>query len=188
MKQILTFPTKEIKQEADLLLKKSNLINFLSKHGKVSILGSYELDLMLDGDIDIYVVKDKTSKDSVIKILNNLIKAEKFNGYLFYDFYKKTKEYFPKGYYIGLKTKQNGRKWKVDIWFMDKMDKKSDQLMKSVKEGLNDKTRKTILKLKSYCKNKNLNIPSYFIYLAVIEKNITTIKALKESWDNNQVK
>jgi hypothetical protein len=177
--------TKKMKQEADLLLKKSNLIDFLSKYGEVSIRGSYELGLMLDGDIDIYVIKNKINKNSTIKILDNLITAEKFNGYLFYDFYKKTRECFPKGYYVGLKTEQNNRKWKVDIWFMDKMDKKSDLLMNSIKNNLNDKNRRTILELKSYCKNKNLNIPSHNIYSAVIEKNIKTIKALKEYFKTN---
>jgi hypothetical protein len=179
----LNLTTKKIKKEADLLLKKSKLIECLSKFGDVSIRGSYELDLMLDGDIDIYVVSKKINKNYVLKILNKLIMDEKFNGYFFYDFYKKTRKCFPKGYYIGLKTVQNKRRWKVDIWFMEKMDKSSDSLIKSVKEKLDEKNRKQILKLKYYCKNNNINIPSHQIYLAVMEHSINTVNDLKNNLD-----
>lgn len=173
--------TKKIKQEADALLKKSDLLNFLSKYGETSIQGSYELDLMLDGDIDIYVINNKIDKDLVIKILEKLIRAEKFNGYFFYDFYKKTRKCFPKGYYIGLKTAESERKWKLDLWFMKSMDKKSGTLMNSIKNKLNDKNRKQILKLKYYSKSTGLDISSHLIYLAVIEQGITTIKDFKKN-------
>lgn len=179
----LNLITKNIKKEADLLLGKSGLIEFLSKYGDVSIRGSYELDLMLDGDIDIYVVSNKINKNLVIKALTNLIMDEKFNGYFFYDFYKKTRKCFPKGYYVGLKTVQSERRWKVDIWFMKKMDKSSDNLINFVKERLNKKNRKQILKLKYYCKNNNINIPSHQIYLAIIEHGISTVKNLKQNLD-----
>jgi hypothetical protein len=179
----LSLITKKFKKEADLILKKSDLIKSLSNYGDVYIRGSYELDLMLDGDIDIYVINKKINKDLVIKVLNNLIKDEKFNGYFFYDFYKKTRKNFPKGYYVGLKTMQNKKRWKVDIWFMERMDRQSDNLINSVKEKMNEKTRRQILKLKFYCKNNNINIPSHLIYLAVIEQGITTIKDLKSNLD-----
>jgi hypothetical protein len=155
----------------------------LSKYGDVSIRGSYELDLMLDGDIDIYIVNKKINKKYVIKILNELIMDEKFNGYFFYDFYKKTRKCFPKGYYVGLKTVQSERRWKVDIWFMEKMDKSSDNLINSVKERLNEKNREQILKLKYYCKNNNINIPSHQVYLAVMEHGISTVKDLTKNLD-----
>jgi hypothetical protein len=54
------------------LLKKSDLLKVLSKYGDVFIRGSYELDLMIDGDIDIYVVNDKADKNLAIKALNAL--------------------------------------------------------------------------------------------------------------------
>jgi hypothetical protein len=179
----LNLLSKKIKKEADLLLNKSGLVNFLSKYGEVHIRGSYELDLMLDGDIDIYVINKRNNKNTILKIFNRLIVEAKFDGYIFYDFYKKTRKYFPKGYYVGLKTRYNKRKWKIDIWFMKKMDKRSDDLINYVKARLNNKNRGQILKLKSYCKNKNLNISSHLVYLAVIRHGITTIKDLKKNLD-----
>lgn len=179
----LNLVTKKIKEEADLLLEESKLIKSLSRYGDVSIRGSYELDLMLDGDIDVYVVNKDLDKKLVVEILNNLIMDEKFNGYFFYDYYKKSREYFPKGYYVGLKTFQNEIRWKVDIWFMNEMDTRSDNLMKSVKERINIKNRDNILEIKHYCKNNNINIPSHKVYLAVLDHNINTIDDFKENLD-----
>jgi hypothetical protein len=63
------------------------------------------------------------------------------------------------------------------------MDKSSDSLIKSVKEKLDEKNRKQILKLKYYCKNNNINIPSHQIYLAVMEHSINTVNDLKNNLD-----
>lgn len=70
--------SKKVKKEADLLIKKSDLLNVLSKYGKVFIRGSYELDLMVDGDIDIYIVNDKLDKKLAIRALNELVERNDF--------------------------------------------------------------------------------------------------------------
>ncbi len=54
--------SKSLHLDADHLLKKSDLINKLSKYGKVSITGSYDLDLMMDGDIDIFIINKDINK------------------------------------------------------------------------------------------------------------------------------
>ena len=122
MKYELYKISEQYKKEADQILIRTNLIKFLSHYGKVFIRGSYELYFMIKGDIDIYVVNNGLNKDLAINILNKLIKLNQFRGFLFYDFVSRRKNGFPKGYYIGLKTKIQNERWKIDIWFMRSMD------------------------------------------------------------------
>ena len=169
-----------IKKEADNLLNFCDLLNSFSPCKNVYIRGSYELDLMIAKDIDIYVVDKNIDKDFSIKILNKFIKENKFNGYIYYDYSKVIREGFPRGYYIGLKTFYNSNWWKIDIWLMNKMDKKSDDFMKYIKENINDNKKKIILKLKHYSQEKKMNIPSYVIYDAVIRHSIKNIRELNK--------
>lgn len=159
------------KKTADDLLRKSNLISTLNEYGSVAVVGSYKYNLMTKGDIDIYVLNDNSSKELAINALNKLIEMEKFRGYFFYDWVKYRKEEFPIGYYVGLKTKIDNEKWKIDIWFLEKpvpelvgMDK------------LDNNKRNIILKIKSERDARNLLISSYEIYDSVINRGFENIE------------
>lgn len=172
--------SKIIKKQADQLLKKNGLTIFLKKYGKVFIRGSYELDLMIDGDIDIYVINKKMSKKIAVKALNELIEKNDFRGYLFYDFVARRKKGFPQGYYLGAKTRFRNQKWKIDIWFIKEMDKKSDKLLEFVKNKADKNDRKNILKIKKAYKDNNLNISSHLVYLMVINEGVKSFSDFKE--------
>lgn len=180
MKNELQNLSHQVKKEADLLLKKTKLIELLNKYGDVHKRGSYELDLMIDGDIDVYVIDKQFSKDRAIKCLNELIVNNDFRGYVFYDFVKRRKRGFPKGYYLGLRTRLNGKKWNVDIWFMRTMDGVSNKFMKKVVAALNDANRNKILELKKIVKDKKIELPSFVIYKAVIDGGAINMKQLAE--------
>jgi len=180
MKQDLKLLSQQVKKEADLLLKQANLIDFLKNYGDVYIRGSYELNLMVAGDIDIYVVSKKFSKGLSISVLNKLIVKNQFRGYVFYDFVTRRKSGFPKGYYLGLRTRFKGRKWKIDIWFMKSMDNVSNRFMKKVVVGLNDAKREKILELKKIIKDKKIELPSFVIYNAVIDQGVMNMKQLND--------
>ncbi|MEI7498137.1 MAG: hypothetical protein WCK11_02540 [Candidatus Falkowbacteria bacterium] len=180
MKNQLQNLSQQVKKEADLLLKKTNLIEQLNKYGDVHKRGSYELDLMIDGDIDIYVIDKQFSKERAMKCLDEFILQNSFYGYVFYDFVTRGKRGFPKGYYLGLRTKFNGKKWKVDIWFMKTMDSKSNRFMKKVVAGLDEVKREKILELKKIVKDKKIELPSYIIYNAVIDGGVKNLKQLVE--------
>lgn len=171
--------SKNIKKEAGLLLKKTNLLDSLGRYGEVMIRGSYELDLMIDRDIDIYVICKKFKKQSAIDALLDLINENIFRGYTFYDFVKRRKKGFPKGYYLGLKTKFKNEKWKVDIWFLRVNDGVSNRFMKKILSQLNEQNRLKILELKYLVQKNNIDISSYLIYLAVVEGNVKTLSELK---------
>jgi len=154
--------------EADVLLKKTELVKKLSKYGEVLISGSYDLDLMMDGDIDLFIINKKINKQKSVDILQDLISQNDFNGYLYFDWTKRKHEGFPKGYYIGLKTNFKERKWKVDIWLVKERYQPTEKLMNFIKSNLNDKNKKIILDLKYKTKTKNLNLRSSDIYKKVL--------------------
>lgn len=170
--------SKQVKKEADLLLKRTKLLSLLRKYGEIFIRGSYELDLMIDGDIDIYIIAKQYNKNSAADLLNDLIIGNAFRGYMFYDFVKRRKKGFPKGYYIGLKTRTASRKWKIDIWFIKSMDNYSDRFMKKISQDLNREKRNIILKLKKIIKDQQIDLPSSFIYKAVLQGGATNINQL----------
>lgn len=190
MKNELEKLSKQFKKAADLLLEKTRLIELLEKYGNVHKVGSYRLDLMVDGDIDIYVIDQQFCKERAIKCLNDLISQNKFSGYLFYDFVQRRKKGFPKGYYIGLKTRYGGKKWKIDIWFMKTMDGISSRFIKKVVSRLNDEKRSKILEFKKIVKDKKIDLPSYVIYNAVIDGAADNMRklikfAIKEGYHVN---
>ena len=161
--------SKSFHSDADYLLKKSDLLKKLSKYGKVFITGSYDLDLMIDGDIDIYIINKNISKQKSISVLKDLITDGYFNGYLYFDWTKRKHKGFPKGYYIGLKTSFKEIKWKIDIWLINDIYKPAEKLMNFVRTNLNEKNKEIILNLKYKAKNKNLNLRSSDIYLKVLK-------------------
>lgn len=160
--------SNSLHNDADLLLKKTDLIKKLSKYGEVVIGGSYDLDLMMDGDIDIFVVNKKIDKQKSANILKDLIMYNDFNGYLYYDWTKRKHEGFPNGYYIGLKTNFKTIKWKIDVWLINKKFEPAQKLMNFIKLNLNEKNKKIILDLKYKTKTKNLNLRSSDIYKKVL--------------------
>ena len=161
---------KSFHDDADVLLKRTGLIKKLSKYGEVLISGSYDLDLMMDGDIDLFIINKKIDKQKSINILQDLIIQNNFNGYLYYDWTKRKREGFPPGYYIGLKTDFKKRKWKVDIWLVKEIYKPTEKLMNFIKSNLNEKNKKIILDLKYKTKTKNLNLRSSDIYKKILHE------------------
>ena len=153
---ILKFMNKEelfsvadnLKKEGDFLLRDSKLIETLSQFGGVHISGAYSVNLMMHGDIDLYVVLGECTQEKVLEILNVLIRENYFRGFYYGDYIKYPKDGFPKGYYIGLNTMHNNAFWKFDLWFIDKVDEEKDTYMKFIEENLTDETRYEILKRK----------------------------------------
>jgi hypothetical protein len=146
----------------------------------VAIRGSYDLNLMVDGDIDLDVVNPKMTKKLSLDALNKLIKKNYFRGYLYYDFTTHFHPGFPPHYYVGLKTRFRGRKWKVDVWFLPAPTLRNERLVPYIKKNLTPQNRQTILNLKYQVKTKNLKISSYLIYMAVLQSKVKSLKELQK--------
>ncbi len=169
-------------EEADKLLNYSQISSILSRLGEVKIVGSYDYNLMLGPDLDIYVIlpEDK-AKAAALDALNQLIKQNYWNGYLYYDFVvhsSKNHPGFPKAYYVGVKRDFSSSRWKVDIWFgqEDTLRVNNDW----IKDNLNDENKKLILKLKAARNDGEINTDSHDIYLAVLRNNVKNVEEFKK--------
>lgn len=170
--------SKRFRETADNLLQRTNLKDFLSQYGEVCFAGAYAGDVMMHGDIDIYVIKPEPfTIEEIFEIFRKLYFDGKFRSYFIggdWDDTRKGKE-FPKGYYVGLKEKLNEERWKIDIWFVGKEDfekRKGDFHIENVK--LSPEQKEKILFLKEVRNDKHLSITGQTIYKAVLEGEIST--------------
>jgi len=174
----LIIQAEKLRHQADLLLRKSKLIDLLGRYGEVDVTGSYRLNLMTKGDIDIHVVNPAASKSAARDLLDRLIDQNFFDSYQFYDGVTHFRKNMAHGYYIGLKTVFLRRKWKIDIWFLKRPDLQGARVTKLVERSMDKKTRLAILNLKQKRDEQHLDIPSALIYEAVLTKHVRTFPVL----------
>lgn len=172
--------SKKWKQEAINLLQKSGIENILKKFGNVIFSGSYASDLMMSGDIDIYVINKDFSKKKVLEIFNKLANFCLFDGYLFFDWKRNKHPDFPLAYYIGLKKKISKTKWKIDIWFLKPTELHKINYFSLDADEISKEQKLSILKLKDYRNKFFQNISSKLIYDMVLMHNVTTIQGFRK--------
>lgn len=164
-----------VKEEADFLLHKYNLVKILQQYGNVRFTGSYELDLMLKKDIDISLVNDNLSVEKFTELGKELIdKLETPSVY-----YRNTRitpvENRPENsLYWGIKTGD----WFFDIWAMsNKVYQRAEKYIDRIKSKINDRNKKTILSLKNEFIDNNTYgklFSSRELYDAVLNFDVTT--------------
>lgn len=173
--------SKEWKAKADKLLAEKGLAADLSSYGKVHFTGAYSYDLMMHGDVDISIVRENAfSVDEVLEIFKSLYLKGKFRSYFIggdWDDPRKGVE-FPKGYYIGLKEKINGDRWKFDLWFLSEQEfnKRSDNPELA---SLTENQKKLILECKLARSENKLTITGQEIYDLVLSGKIASVEDLK---------
>ena len=141
-KEILDYSNK-IKEEASEILEKCKILNILDNSGIIKIIGSYDLNLMYDRDIDILVSSSDIKKASYEALLN-FIQTEKFSKIEYGDFVNFPRENRPRGYIINLKLQHKNEKWEIEIWFLKDISKNIDENDR-IKEKINDENRHEIL-------------------------------------------
>lgn len=142
---ILEF-SKEIKNDADQILKETGIIEILNQFGEVRVGGSYAFDLMYKPDIDIDVIISDP-RNSAISALNKIIEHKIVQKLEFGDFETYPRINRPQAYIIVLKVEKNGRKWEVEIWFKMEISKELAELNERLKNVTEDERLK-ILELK----------------------------------------
>ncbi len=162
----------QVRKEADALLEESQLLSFLQSYGIVQMAGSYSLGLMINRDIDVYVINPAHTQDSTLEALHASIRRNCFQLHLYYNSFQFPREGMPPGYYIGIKTPFRGHKWKVDIWFLHADLLTRSQLIQMVEQA-HETEKGAILRFKHLVLEKKLDISSVLIYEAVLQKHIT---------------
>ena len=166
----------QVKREADAFLEETKLLSILQSYGTVQLAGSYALDLMVNRDIDVYLLNRAHTEDSTLAILHASIQRNCFQLHLYYNSFQFPREGKPTGYYIGIKTPFRGNKWKVDIWFLHADLPARTQLMNAV-EQLGETSKLALLRFKQLVLEKGLDVGSMAIYEAVLQKHITDEQA-----------
>ena len=138
--------SKRTKQEAENLLKYGNVLNVLSKYGKVVLSGSYRYDLMWGPDIDLVVLSDKP-KEASYSALRDFIEQRKFRKYQLGDFIKFPYKNRSQGVIVVLIHEFKGRRWEIEIWFR-KFLPESNKYFNKLLSKTSGEQRKTILELK----------------------------------------
>lgn len=138
--------SKQIKTIASKLLDEKNILKILSQVGNPLIIGSYELDLMVDPDIDI-VVQTDFPRQKAKEALDIFIKKETVQKYEFGDFVKFPRIGRPQWYIINLRTEYEHTKWEIEIRFLESVAMYQEQL-DIYKSKINEENRLQILNTK----------------------------------------
>lgn len=174
MDSTLKTESEAYKKSANTLIAESGILDILKKYGEPVFVGSYAANLMMDGDIDIHVLRGQPfSKEDTLTVLTDLFRHTQFNSYYIGDWNGGAiHPEFPDGYYIGLKRRFAGEKWKIDIWLVskseqDKFDRKNFDIAKTT---ITPAQREEILRLKKDRKENNLKISGQEIYKKVLQQ------------------
>ncbi len=167
-----------IRVEADEFLNQLGILDYLKMHGKLTITGSYASNIMIKRDIDIYVTRDiDFTIEEFVEIFKEIFLAKITPGIHCgneTDFTNPRRS-FPKGFYMGIKNRYNGKKWKIDIWFMHKDELNTVKYI-NLNDKINDENRELILSVKKYVMDNNLDFSSVQIYDAIFIDKIKTLE------------
>ncbi|MFE0557718.1 hypothetical protein ACFW1P_17585 [Paenibacillus sp. NPDC058910] len=177
----LLLQQKALQDEASEVAHELRLYELLSQAGEPVRVGSSALGLMVWRDLDMTVICSRLTQQLIAQIASELmlhagVRELKFiNDTGVYN----TDPAYPDGLYIGLKYKsQQGKEWKMDIWFVDEPERQPDlKHIVTMPEQLTQERREAILQIKSDWASRDeygKTVRSFDIYTAVLEENIRT--------------
>jgi len=164
------------KKHAEELLEESKLIRFLSELGDVYFTGSYRYNLMMSGDIDLYILHPQAGKKMTVSIMNALIEENYWNVYFYGDWVNFRAPDMPVGHYLGLKRDFAGSRWKVDIWNTPQVEAEYLDYNEWIEQTLTPNTRETILVIKQANIQYKWDISCITIYNAVLNKEVANLE------------
>lgn len=170
---------KTLKEEALEIVDNIGIINYLNNYGRVEVVGSVALDLILNKDIDIHLLTNY-NRDQVCK---NTIQF--LNSHQIYDI--RIEEY--KSKYSNCIIINYCNDWNIEIWISNNENYVGFKLKEDLEKLLNNETRCIIMKLKTYYNNMNLlyGEMSTYIYKGVVYNRVQTISEFKEYISNKNL-
>jgi hypothetical protein len=163
----------KVRQEADWVMHDIRLQEILAPYGKITLSGSYFLDVMVYPDIDLYI--PPVTIEQLFQIGAHLATAERVKQVIF----EKDYAVLPGGLYLKPRIDYGDwdRPWKIDIWSIDQViiDGKMTELQ-HFKAKMNPALREQIITYKCSIINAQQRTPmysGYFIYKAFIDEGLT---------------
>jgi hypothetical protein len=171
--------SKNRRLKAKNILKETNLFNTLTEFGKVKLIGSYFLDLMIKPDIDIALrVKKNSEINAIIESIRAKIKnLDKVS-------FKKIvnrRKFGLNGKSLHLYYHEKDL-WGIDVFISTEDFSVYNKLKRKVKNKITPKKKKDILRLKYYFYKQNKkvkNIP-YYIYVSVLDGKVHNLHELNK--------
>lgn len=177
----LLLQQKALQDEASEVADELRLHELLSQAGEPVRVGSSALGLMVWRDLDITVKCSRLNQQLIAQIASELMLRA---GVQELKFINDTGVYntdpaYPDGLYIGLKYKsQQGKEWKMDIWFVDEPERQPDlKHIITMPDLLTQERREAILRIKNNWASRaeyGKTVRSFDIYTAVLEENVST--------------
>jgi len=175
----------QLKKEADEILFHKGLFDILKKYGRPHVTGSYELELMVWRDLDIYLEAEDMSEDDFFSLgaeINKLLFPVRMS---FRNERIMHTKGLPTGLYWGiyLGNERMGA-WKIDVWAIDEQE--CHLLLKycdDIAKNLTNETRDIILAIKSACwqdPEYRRSFSSKDIYEAVLDSGITSVEDFRK--------
>lgn len=152
----------------------------LERAGSVRPVGSFELGLMVWPDLDLEVITpDPPRPENVLGVLRDLVLVSGVQKINYADHRDALGGEVPRGIYLGPDPEFQGVRWQVDVWFIDEdVAGARRRLTDSIREGLDDDKRRTILQIKQIAAASDRyhrGVSSVDIYRAVLDEGVTSI-------------
>ncbi len=179
------FINAKLKQEASIVLEK--ILPLLSHYGVVHVGGSYNLDTMAWKDLDIAVLTEDLSSETVFGILREIGTLLFPTELLLKDYSYVTSKHGNNGRYIQCKQAHvDGMIWdKIDIIVSDNKEHIQEQIDKNIywKEVIKESDKESIIAIKEHFWTHPLyrkDIVSVDIYRAVALEGVRTVEEFRE--------
>jgi len=154
----LILRANELQQQADCVLKNSGMRIILSEMGRVELVGSYSLGLLVRPDIDITVTSNSPERSTAVEATKRILDEGYFQSLVFIDhftFHKRLDAKMDaKGFYWHLDVPEFdfNQQWKVDVWYLNPEQNWLRDRTNSFRDLLaaDPSAREAILKLKTH--------------------------------------
>lgn len=163
-----------LRREADVVMRAVRLHEIVAPYGRVVPQGSYDLDLMMYPDIDVFI--PPVSLEELFAIGAQLAASDLVTQV---KFQKWAPDELPGGRYAQARVRYGdwGRPWKIDIWSVDAaVAEKQLAALNAFKSKLTEPLREQILRYKHSILNTDHRTPTfsgYFIYKAFLDEGMT---------------
>ena len=170
----LSEASRQLKAEAEQIVRGLHLLECLSQYGRAEIVGSVALDLVVKRDVDIHVIIKSTSPlwvcDEVFRRLlrHRCVKSVHYTDYRDRGGIKVGVDSFP----------GPSGPWSIDVWITDNPTIAGFALLQDLQARLTPEMREAILEIKSHYNALGLlrNGLSRKIYYAVADHGALTIR------------
>lgn len=178
-----------LRKEADVILSKLNLLEFLSKFGNAKVVGSYALGLMTWKDIDIDLAVDELKEEDYFQTVQYLFSNPEIKRLVLSDNRNLSENLkmqgIPESMYLGVFAKaEDGDEWKMDVRFVKDSLVRAEKYIEEIKSQLDNEKREIILEIKSavceHPKYINKEIFGVDIYNTVLNGSVKNIDDFKK--------